>query len=335
MHKIAWVVCLLLLSQSLAFAGDKPLVFTGTIGKHDDPSVTAAIGHHGALLIGSAARWDEIKKLMPGIKPDKPLPEINFDKQAVVMIYADDRHDADAFTLDSCDLTAKPPQLDFTLQWDNGQELQKRPRFTKFILAVIAAAPAVKITVLSLPMLANRSHPVTEFSAIIGDKWSDVVDGLQAGITPKTAVIKPGEDILIDFALNLADPGDARPQQFGPTSKSIYVWNGGVSAGYCNFAFIVTNPAGKTTLLRPAQPLWNHNAELPPVEVTADKPYHLPCITDGSTYKPLKELGVDTATPGTYTITGLYEEAGSIDADKHVLWGGSIMTNTISVIVKP
>lgn len=72
----------------------------------------------------------------------------------------------------------------------------------------------------------------------------------------------------------------------------------------------MTTPDGKTALLRPKViDQWDKNAPLP-VEITAKEPYTLPNWVEGDNRKSLKSLGLDTTTPGTYTITGLYEETG-------------------------
>ena len=70
------------------------------------------------------------------------------------------------------------------------------------------------------------------------------------------------------------------------------------------------------------------------MEITAQKPYHLPGKGATPTPKSLKELGLDTTVPGTYPSTGLYEETVSKRADKTVMWTGSITSNTITVEVK-
>ena len=44
----------------------------------------------------------------------------------------------------------------------------------------------------------------------------------------------------------------------------------------------------------------------------------------------LKTLGLDTTTPGAYTVTGLYEETVEFETPKTLLWSGSIISNTIT-----
>jgi hypothetical protein len=169
-----------------------------------------------------------------------------------------------------------------------------------------------------------------------GKDGGDIVDGLRATITPKAATIKPGEDILIDFALHLAQMPDAHPEQFGTAPDTVLVWDGENSNGYRNHGFFVTTPDDKTTLLRPEEiRRWRENAPHP-VTITAKETYHLPSGSDN--LKALKALGLDTTTPGTYTITGLYEEvaitAKTLDGEKVSVWGGSITSNTVTVEVK-
>jgi RNA polymerase sigma factor (sigma-70 family) len=316
----------------------KPQVFTGTIKKpqQDALKVATVIGRHGVLLIRSEARWDEIKKLAPELTPDAPLPKLDFAKQSVILIFAMGDSSNNTLTLDKSDLTANPPELDYSFRWYNGDVAGLEHPSIKFIHAVIPATPVVNVTLTSLPTVVGRARSVTEFSALLGGKdGGDTVDGLQSTITPKAAKINPGEDILIDFALHLADPGKTNPEHFGTTRKSVFVWDGKYSNGYRNHAFFVTTPDGKTTLLRPKVISdWDKNAPHP-VAITANGPYHLPNWVEGETFKSLKSLGLDTTTPGTYTITGLYEETdkkvGNLDSK---MWGGSITSNTITVEVK-
>ena len=332
MSKIAWL-CVLMLTQAFAYADDKPQVFTGTVTKDAATKVATVFGQHGVLFIRSEARWDEIGKLAPDLTPDMPLPKLDFTRQAIVLIYAIGSSSNNSLTLGKSDLTANPPELGFLFSWYNGDVAGLERPSIKFIFAIIPITPAVKITVTSQPTHVDRQRIVTEFSAILG---GDIVDGLQATITPKAAAIKPGEDILIDVALHLADPGAAKHEQFGNTAKSISVWDGKYSNGYRNHAFFVTSPDGKTTLLRPKKiDQWDKNAPHP-VQITATEPYHLPNWVEGDTHKSLKELGLDTTAIGTYTITGLYEETGEELARKVVvrMWGGSIISNTVTVEIK-
>jgi len=135
-------------------------------------------------------------------------------------------------------------------------------------------------------------------------------------------------------------PGKAKPERFGTTPKSVFVWDGKYSNGYRNHAFFVTTPDGKTTLLRPKVIAdWDKNAPHP-VAITAKGSYHLPNWVEGETLKSLKSLGLDTTIPGTYTITGLYEETGNKAENEGgkareatQMWGGSIISNTITVEV--
>ena len=316
----------------------KPQVFTGTIKKpqQDALKVATVIGRHGVLLIRSDARWDEFKKLAPDLTPDAPLPKLDFAKQSVILIIAMGDSSNNSLSLDKSDLTANPPDLGFSFRWYNGPVAGLELPSIKFIYAVIPATPVVKVALTSQPTHVDRFRIVTEFSALLGGKdGGDIVDGLQSTIATKAATIKPGEDILIDFALYLADPGKAKPEHFGTMRKSVLVWDGKYSNGYRNHAFFVTTPDGTTTLLRPKVIAdWDKNAPHP-VAITAKGPYHLPNWIEGETLKSLKSLGLDTTTPGTYTITGLYEESDKkVGNEDGKMWGGSITSNTISVEVK-
>ena len=69
-------------------------------------------------------------------------------------------------------------------------------------------------------------------------------------------------------------------------------------------------------------------------------PYVLPGSTYGEAWKSLKELGLDTAKPGVYRITGVYletaQEAANFGAERKPvkIWGGNIATNTVEVTVR-
>jgi hypothetical protein len=319
----------------------QPQVFTGAIGRpsQDAGKVAAVAGRHGVLLIRSEARWDELHKLAPDLTPGTPLPKLDFAKQSVVLVYALGNSRNNSLSLDKFNLSANLPELSFLFKWYNGPVAGEELPSIKFIYAVIPATPMVKVAIASEPTQADRSRVVTDFAAVVGDKdGGDVVDGLQAAIAPKAATIKPGDDILIDFALHLADPGKAKPEQFGTAPKGVFVWDGKYSNGYRNHAFLVTTPDGKTALLRPKEiDNWRKNAPHP-VEITTTGAYHLPNWVEGETLKSVKSLGLDTTAPGPYTITGLYEETGGKTEggrfDGTRMWGGSIASNTITVEVK-
>lgn len=320
----------------------RPEVYAGTIRKPtgDAFKVAPVLGRHGVLLIHSEARWAELNQRAPDFKPEKPLPKIDFAKQSVVLIYAMGDSSKSALILEKSDLAASPPGLTFSYLWYNGPVRGEEFPSIKFLYAVIPTTTAVKLTVTSQPTEADRSPIITELSAVVGGKdGGDVVDGLQAAIAPKAPSIKLGDDILVDFALKRPDLGKGMPTHFGNAPESVFVWDGKYSNGYRNHAFFVTTPDGKTALLRPKViNTWEKNAPHP-VAVTARAPYHLPNWAAAETFKSLKALGLDTSAPGTYTITGLYEETGG-EADnlggagKVQIWGGSITSNTIVVDVK-
>lgn len=322
----------------------KPQVFNGHILRNAQ-AVSTLIGRHGVVFIRSEARLDELNKRLPDLTYDKPLlkikrlPKIDFAKESIVLIYALGSFNWLDLNLTKSDLSAYPPELGFSLKWYNGPVDGEPSPAIRFIYAVIPATPKVGVTLTSSPTHADRFRIVTELLAQLGGKdGGDIVDGLRAAITPKGATVKSGDDILIDFALHLADPGQAKPEQFGNTLKSVFVWDGKYSEGYRNHAFFVTTPDGNTALLRSREiKEWGKNAPHP-VEITATKPYHLPTWIEGDTLKSLKALGLDTTNPGTYTITGLYEEIGqeanNPKGGKTPLWGGSITSNTITVEVK-
>lgn len=211
-----------------AFADDKPQVLTGTITKDAAAKIATFIGQHGVLFICSEARLNELSKRAPDLTPDQ-LPKNEFTKQAIIVVYALGSSSNNSLSLDKSNLTISPPELGFLFSWYNGDVAGLERPSIKFIFAIIPITPAVKITLTSQPTHVDRHRIVTELSAILG---GDIVDGLQAAIAPKSAAIKSGEDILIDFALHLADPGAAKPEQFGNTAKGIFVWDGKYSNGY-------------------------------------------------------------------------------------------------------
>ena len=318
----------------------QPPVITGTLGKPeatakagDTAKIATVLGHTGVLFIRSEARWDELNKLLPDLTPDTPLPKLDFAKQSAVFIYATSRRPREELALSKSDLAANPPHLNFMLIWNNLPLAGEEPSCSMFILAIIPAAPTVRVTVSSIPLNRDVAPVATEFSAILGGKdGADIVDGLQASITPKAATIKPGDDIEIDMDLHVAQMPDAKPEQFGFLPKSIYVWDAVDPHSYQTIAYFVTSPEGKTRRLqRPAQEFMSNKPR--PVEITTDNRYHLSSDADNKpNFISLKARDLDTTTPGTYTITGLFEE--TLTSKTKPMWGGSITSNTITVEVK-
>ncbi|GEM_PF-2414508 len=336
---------------------EAPATMTGIIGQDTETEKVADIlGKAGVLYIHSEARWQQVEKLLSdlGLRPDHALPTLDFSTHKIqaVLVYSAAHRPGDTFSLTKLDLTANVPSLDFMLRWNNGPEEKEEQRSTKFILAVMDFSkvdrefeyaqylPKVQVTLKSQPTSVDRARVTTEFAATLGDKdGGDVVDGLQAKLTAKDAKIAPGGDILLDFELHLATAALAKAEHFGAKPATAGVWDGKYSNGYRNHGFIVTSPDGKTTFLQPkVQGAWDKNAPHV-VNVTADKPYHLPNWAQGSSFKSLKELGLDTTMPGTYVITGIYEEKGdhtprpSADGEAKQVWAGSIESNTVAVNV--
>jgi len=336
-------------------ANTTPITATGTLAKPDAAlaKVAAVLGQSGVLFIRSQERWDQFKKLVPDMimvpdpTPDMPLPKLDFSKQYVLLAYRTSCRPGDEFSLiPRFDLAANPPKIEFRYRWDNRPPADiEGPRQAKFILAMVPVTATIQADVSSVPIPPppppgveqGQLRSTLEFSAILGDKaGGDVVDGLQAKITPKAATVKPGEDIQIDFELHLADLGQAKPEQFGTVVKSVYVWDAVYSEGYRNYGFFVTTPDGKTTFHQRKETKFTENAPYP-VEITAEQPYLLSKDPVGYTTRSHEDLGIDTTAPGTFTLTAVYAEVG---ADRRVgkkevsFWDGSIASNTITVEVK-
>jgi hypothetical protein len=171
---------------------------------------------------------------------------------------------------------------------------------------------------------------------VLGTDSGDIVDSLQGRIRAKSNTVKAGEDIPVEFELRFANPAVVKDGRFAREQDSVFVWDGKYSNGYRNHAFLVRTPDGESHLLRPKViGAWDKNVPHP-VEVKEGKPYVLPEWFEGKTFKSLKALGLDTSQPGTYSITGVYQETGSTGkafGTECMLWGGEIATNTIVVEV--
>lgn len=293
----------------------------GWIGEHDDPQspALALLGHRGVLFIRSEARWEEWRRRLAPAGPLVHEFNIDFAKQSAVVFYKGGPAPMSGCDLDLGDLSAQPPWLHLQHTSDfYGDHIA--PHYVNYVLiAIPATTPAFK--------LMGGDRDALEFSVVLdAQEGGDIVDNLQAVIAPKRPTIKPGEDIEIDMTLRCVANA---PAPAGAAAPHAAVWDAVYSEGYRNYGFFVTGPDGKTTLLRPAEMKdWKKNAPHV-VDITAANPYHL----SDDRRLSLKVLGLDTTTPGSYTITGLYEETAGKARDP-VLWAGSIASNSVTVRVQ-
>jgi hypothetical protein len=184
----------------------------------------------------------------------------------------------------------------------------------------------------------SQEKALLEWSGVVGPDTGDSVGGLEGRITPASAKIKAGDDIQLEFKLQLSE-SDKKNGAFSRRGDSLYVWDGKYSNGYRNHAFHVVKPDGTIEVLRPKEIKdWDKNAPHP-VEIAANKPYILPNWAEGQKFKSLKELGLKTQ-PGKYTITGIYAEVADEPKPDRLrrlpnpTWGGELWTNTVTVEVE-
>lgn len=301
-----------------------------------------AFGRKGCRIIRSAHEWDEVQGQLAAIgtaRPgaDKPLTA-DFAKQRIVCFfnYGDL---GDNFSVRSYTADANAPRLDVVMSYSIYKTLKQTVNAFNYLLVVVPATETLSVNVLTFDAGGAGPHPTPdkaqlEWSRAFGPDAGDWVDGLEARIAAKAATVKPGQDVLVQFTLCFADPAVVQDGKFAIDANGIYVWDGKYSKGYRNHAFDVTGPDGKTVRLQPKARDWDKNAPHPE-PVTKDKPYVLPGWT-GETFRSLKELGLDTATPGTYTITGVYQEKPTDEPPKSptAMWAGTARSNTIRVEVK-
>ncbi len=299
-------------------------------------------GHKGCKIIRSAQEWDEVQGQLAAIgtaKPgaDKPLAA-DFAKQRIVCFfnYGDE---GDKFAVRSYAADANSPRLDIVMSYVIYKTQKQVINGFNYLLVVVPATETLSVNVLTFDASGDGPHPTPdkaqlEWSRTLGPDTGDSVDGLEAHIATKATTVKPGQDVVVQFTLCFADPAVVQGGKFALDGNCINVWDGKYSKGYRNHAFDVTGPDGKTVRLRPKAHDWDKNAPHPEA-VGKNKPYVLPGWT-GETFRSLKELGLDTAAPGTYAITGVYQEKPGDEPPRSAvaMWAGTARSNTIRVEVK-
>ncbi len=343
-------VLLVILIAPRAFAAEAPRQFSASLqeGGH---KVAAALGQHGGWVISSQERWDQLltNLLSLGVATEDKLGKVDFatENLACVFHYGDE---GDQFLLKHVDAqkeipgSGRGPRVD--AQFAMSYIIYKQRRAMTLGVWKMLAVPVMKgaetrVSVSTFHPMNGGPNPTID-KAQLDWEWTfnkdsgEAIGFLTAAIAPKAPAIKPGEDVLVKFTLSFAS---ATKEKFGQftrgTPDAIYVWDGKYSNGYRNHGFEVITPEGKTLTLRPKViDQWDKNAPHP-IAIKPGQPYTLPNWFEGQTQKSLKELGLDTTTPGTYTITGIYSEAGLPNGDNHgEMWGGIVRSNTISIEVK-
>lgn len=304
--------------------------------------VAAALGEDGAWLVESKERWDGLIGQMKtlGVKIDDELGEVDFAKEnlACIFRYGDE---GDQFLLKEARGDEKARQVDLAMSYIiyKGQRALRMGVWKVFAVPVAKAAET-KVTLSTFHPLNGGPNPTIdkaklEWEWTFSSKTGEAIGGLTAAIHPQAKTIKPGEDIQIQFTLALADAQKEKNGVFANPREVIHVWDGKYSNGYRNYGFIAQTPGGKMVELRPKRISdWDKNAPHP-VEIKTGKSYILPGWREGDELKSLKALGLDTSVPGTYQITGIYQEqAEPIGNDHPAMWGGIVRTNTITIEIK-
>jgi len=316
-----------------------------------DPSVSAKaaakLGTNGVWIVRNSARWDQLYAALTesGWTPPKTseLDKIDFSSTTLVGVfcYADL---GQKFSLRKHKLANITLELDLLMSYVIFKSHAPHPSF-QFTLFAVPRTKQLKVSVSTYHPHNGGKYETPETAALewqaeFGEDSGDVIEGLTGKISSSQAKIAPGQDISLLFELGYREAAQVPDGRFATKAAGVQVWDGKYSEGYRNHAFLVTTPDGQTRWLRPeVQDKWDKNAPHP-VRVTAAKPYALPNWAEGSRHKSLKELGLDTAQPGKYVITGVYMELGRVDdkpplRDGAALWGGNLATNTLIIEVAP
>ncbi len=340
MPKMYSAAVLLIVLALPAFAAEPP----GLLGTIKGDTAAAQLGTSGARIFRSEAQWTAFQERLVALgwaKPaESPLAKMDFASQMVVCVF-EHGDEGNNFAVRSQTVDGKQAAVDLGMSYIIYKGKGPTVLAWKFIALMAPQAPSVKISVATYHPMNGGPYPTLdkarpEWSAVLGENAGDLVGNLEGNIQAKDAAIQAGADILIQFRLLFADPVTDNDARFTARKTSAFVWDGKYSNGYRNHAFLVTTPDGKTQLLRPKQILeWDKNAPHL-VEIAAGKLYILPSWSEGQNFKSLKDLGLDTKQPGTYTITGVYAETAgaSLENDGRTAWGGELYTNTIRIEVK-
>lgn len=162
------------------------------------------------------------------------------------------------------------------------------------------------------------------------------VNGLRGFLKAAQYIVKPGDDILVRFHVELALPAPQDP---------LYVWDTKYSAGYRSWSFVIKTPQGKKVVLRRAVVRsWRKNIPHP-VALRRAKPYILVgwgrqhgVDIQKENYFSLKKLGLQTSLKGTYHITGVFQQKNPTSQAKkgkrRHFWSGKLRSNTLNVTAR-
>lgn len=304
--------------------------------------VEQSLGHQGCLVIRSSARWDVIRNhlVAAGWQPKAAdaLPGVDFQGQAIVFLF-DSGDEGSVFSVRRF-VGGEKPELDVVMSYRSYETIANT-----FNFLLVAVPKSKELTVAVSTYWPGSDTPYAtpdkarlEWKAAFGPDAGDIVDGLQGTIRAKNQTVKVGDDTLVEFTLKHIDPAVVKDGVFAKVfHQPPAVWDGKYSKGYRNHSFEIRTPDGSGLLLQPKViSNWDKNAPHP-VDITAEKPYVLPEWMEGETFKSLKNLGLDAAKPGTYTITGIYSELGGQTERQGkpvTLWSGTMASNTITVEVR-
>lgn len=333
-----WPLALLMLaSAACAEPGDGRSVTAALKGP-----VAAALGTEGARIARGDGEWKALQDRLAAFGwkrgPKDALSTIDFSKEMVVCVFKSG-DPGNTLVVRKSGGGAEEAELEVGLGFIIYKSHLEEPDVWTFLCVAVPRSPKLRLSVLSYHPMNDGPHKTLDQAA---PEWSATLDGdhtggLEATIRPEAAVVRPGDDIRIDFTLRFADRSQEGDRRFAPARDSVRVWDGKYSNGYRNHAFLVTLPDGTTKLLRPPEREFDKN--IPHlVELGKGRTYNLPEWVDGEHFKSLKSLGLDTTAAGTYRITGVYTEAaGGGDeptAQGQKCWGGEIFTETVTVEVK-
>jgi hypothetical protein len=309
-------------------------------------SLAARLGRSGCWVVRNKERWADLQDTLAAFGWKRPeghaLAEPDFDREVIVGVFFCGEPDN---RLAVRKVGGQLADLDVTMSYVIYKQRLRTPLpVCRFLFTALPARKSFSVAVSTFHPMNGGKHQDAdnarlewhhEFAADSGD----VVDGLEARITPRNGAVKKGDDIAATFELRFVPAAKVRGGAFAdaPEPAIVHVWDGKYSEGYRNHSFLVRKPDGSAVLLRPAViDQWEKNAPHPE-PVAEGKPYVLPNWAEGSKAKSLRALGLAADAPGEYRITGVYEESsrsGEHMGPKQAMWGGRIASAPVTVTVE-
>jgi hypothetical protein len=201
------VLGLLFHFAATALDADPPEQPRALHGSSQNTDAAATLGSHGAWLVDTSQRWDEVLKMLKakGVTVENHLGDIEWAKENIACIF----HfgdEGDQFSLRKIGGDANLRDVDLLMSYIIYKQRGAPRNLWRLFAVPVAKASATKVSVSTFHPMNGGTWPTADKALLewhwtFSERTGEAIGGLTGQIEAKAATVKAGQDIQVLFTL--------------------------------------------------------------------------------------------------------------------------------------